>query len=45
VFGATGLILGLGVQPGPWVTWLLVAMIALSVATMVNRARRGLQQG
>jgi CDP-diacylglycerol--glycerol-3-phosphate 3-phosphatidyltransferase len=45
VFGATGLVLGLGAQPGPWVTWLLVAMIVLSVATIVNRARRGLQQG
>ena len=43
VFGALGLVLGLGLAPGPWITWVLVAMIAMSMATIVNRARRGIR--
>ena len=44
VFGAMGVAIGLGVATGPWVTWVLVAMITLSAATVVNRARRGLRE-
>lgn len=43
-FGAMGLLIGLGVDAGRWVTWALVAMIVLSAATVINRARRGLRE-
>lgn len=43
-FGALGLVVGLGVRPGPWVTWVLVAMIVLLAVTVVNRARGGLAE-
>jgi CDP-diacylglycerol---glycerol-3-phosphate 3-phosphatidyltransferase len=43
-FGAIGLIAGLGVPTGAWANWVLVAMVALLVATVVNRARRGLSE-
>ena len=42
-FGALGLALGLGVAPGDWINWGLGAMLALLVATIVNRARAALQ--
>lgn len=43
-FGVVGLLVGLGVRAGSWVTWVLVAMIALLTATVVNRARAGLAE-
>ena len=43
-FGALGLVLGLGVPAGQWLTWVLVAVCLLSVATVVNRARNGLRE-
>jgi CDP-diacylglycerol--glycerol-3-phosphate 3-phosphatidyltransferase len=43
-FGVVGLIVGLGVPVGSWVTWALAAMVALLGATVVNRARRGLAE-
>lgn len=43
-FGVIGLIVGLGVPAGSWVTWVLVAMVALLGATVVNRVRRGLAE-
>ena len=43
-FGAIGLAIGLGVTPGPWLTWVLGAMTALLATTIVNRARRGLAE-
>lgn len=42
-FGALGLLLGLGVAPGPWLTWPLAALAALLAATVVNRARHATQ--
>ena len=44
VFGALGLALGLGAPAGAWVTWMLWAMVMLSAATVMNRARRGLSE-
>jgi CDP-diacylglycerol--glycerol-3-phosphate 3-phosphatidyltransferase len=43
-FGALGLIVGLGVTPGRWVSVVFVVMIVLLSATIVNRARRGLAE-
>lgn len=42
VFGALGLALGLGVSPGPWVTFVLAGIAALVCVTIVNRVRRGI---
>jgi CDP-diacylglycerol--glycerol-3-phosphate 3-phosphatidyltransferase len=42
-FGALGLLLGCGVRPGAWLTAALSLMIALAAWTVVNRARRALQ--
>lgn len=44
VFGALGLLLGLGLAPGPWLTVVLAAALALGAFTIVNRSRRGLQE-
>jgi CDP-diacylglycerol--glycerol-3-phosphate 3-phosphatidyltransferase len=43
-FGALGLALGLGVEPGDWINWGLGAMLALLVATIVIRARSALKE-
>ena len=43
-FGALGLALALGAPAGEWLTWLLWALVALSGATIVNRARRALDE-
>jgi CDP-diacylglycerol--glycerol-3-phosphate 3-phosphatidyltransferase len=45
VFGTLGLVLGLGIQPGDWLNWTLVAMLALLALTVYNRVRRGLAEG
>lgn len=45
VFGALGLLLGLGLPPGPWLTLALAATLALSAYTIINRSRRGLMEG
>ena len=44
VFGAIGLLLGLGLEPGPWLDALLSIVVLLLVATIVNRARRALAE-
>jgi len=44
VFGALGLLLGLGVAAGSWLAWLLWLLVALSALTIANRARRALEQ-
>lgn len=44
VFGALGLLLGLGIAPGVWLTLVLIAVNLLLVATIFNRARRALQE-
>ena len=45
VFGALGLVLGLGAPAGGWLDGVLAVVLALSVWTVVNRARRGLAEG
>lgn len=44
VFGALGLALGLGVAPGRWLRYVLVAVLVLTAVTIVNRARRALAE-
>jgi CDP-diacylglycerol--glycerol-3-phosphate 3-phosphatidyltransferase len=41
VFGAVGLLVGLGVPMAQVLNWLWGALIALLVVTIVNRVRRG----
>lgn len=43
-FGLLCLLLGIGIQPGSWSDWLLWAMLGLSVATLLNRARNALAE-
>ena len=42
VFGLLALLIGLGVPADPWLTWVLAAVCALLVMTIMNRARRAL---
>jgi CDP-diacylglycerol--glycerol-3-phosphate 3-phosphatidyltransferase len=44
VFGAAGLVLGLGIQPGVWLNGLFALMLALTVLTIMNRARQALKE-
>jgi CDP-diacylglycerol--glycerol-3-phosphate 3-phosphatidyltransferase len=44
VFGLVGLVLGLGVGAGRWVTGILSLVAALLVVTTVRRARRAIQE-
>lgn len=44
VLGALALALALGVTPGPWLDWLLGAMLLLLVLTVFNRARRAIAE-
>ena len=44
VFGAIGLLLGLGITPAGWLTPVLFIILALLLVTTFNRARRGLQE-
>lgn len=41
VFGAVGLLVGLGVPMAQWFDWVWGALLALLVVTVVNRVRRG----
>jgi CDP-diacylglycerol---glycerol-3-phosphate 3-phosphatidyltransferase len=43
-FGLIALLLGCGVAAGPWLHWLLGALIAGSAWAMVNRARRAIAE-
>lgn len=45
VFGALGLVIGLGAPAGLWTNALLAAVAGLLALTIVNRARRGLAEG
>ncbi|MGD8380394.1 MAG: CDP-alcohol phosphatidyltransferase family protein [Gammaproteobacteria bacterium] len=45
VFGALGLLLGLGLAPGRWLSIVLAAVLVLGAYTIINRARRGLGEG
>ena len=44
VFGLLALLLGFGLEPGFWTTVGLIAVAALLVLTIVNRARRALRE-
>src|SRR5699024_11573251 len=44
VFGALGFFVGLGVPTGAWLDWLLTVVMLLALYTIINRARRGLQE-
>ncbi len=44
VFGALGLVLGLGVTSGVWTDVVLGLVVALSAVTVVQRARRALKE-
>ena len=43
-FGALGLALGLGVDPGNWINWLLGIMLLLLILTIINRSRAALKE-
>jgi CDP-diacylglycerol---glycerol-3-phosphate 3-phosphatidyltransferase len=45
VFGWLGLVIGLGLPRGYWLTALLAVVAGLLVLTIVNRVRRGLREG
>lgn len=42
VFGVTGLLVGCGVTPGPWIGWVAAIAAVLLVVTIAQRVRRGL---
>ncbi|MEX0641761.1 MAG: CDP-alcohol phosphatidyltransferase family protein [Pirellulales bacterium] len=42
VFGAIGLLLGCGVEPGRWLDVVLAVLVVLSALTIVNRSRKAL---
>ncbi|WP_428625047.1 CDP-alcohol phosphatidyltransferase family protein [Sedimenticola sp.] len=42
LFGTLGLLLGLGLDPGPWLDLLLIAASALALLTIINRVRGAL---
>lgn len=44
VFGTIGLLLGLGLSPGAWLEYLMIAVCALLCLTIVNRARKALAE-
>ncbi len=44
VFGALGLLLGVGVRPEPWVNWILAAMLIGLAVTIFNRSRQALRE-
>jgi CDP-diacylglycerol--glycerol-3-phosphate 3-phosphatidyltransferase len=44
VFGALGLLLGLGVPGGGWVGWVVWAVVALLAATVANRVHAALRE-
>lgn len=44
MFGVIGLVLGLGYSPLPWVNYLLVAVLVLLCFTVLNRAKRALEE-
>ena len=44
VFGLLGLLIGLGVEPTPWINPALGVIAVLSVLTIINRVRGGLRE-
>jgi len=45
VVGLLGLLLGVGVPPGAWVTWIFGATTVLAALTILRRARAALAEG
>jgi CDP-diacylglycerol--glycerol-3-phosphate 3-phosphatidyltransferase len=43
-FGLLCLLLGVGMQVGLWIDWLLMIMLALSVVTLINRGHSALAE-
>lgn len=44
VFGAIALALGAGAAPGAWLNWIFAAILALTLITVINRARNALAE-
>jgi CDP-diacylglycerol--glycerol-3-phosphate 3-phosphatidyltransferase len=44
LFGAVGLALGFGIQTGLWLNGLFALMLALTLITIINRARQALKE-
>lgn len=44
-FGLLALALGLGLKPGPWLAWCFALLAAISLWTLINRARKALAMG
>jgi CDP-diacylglycerol--glycerol-3-phosphate 3-phosphatidyltransferase len=42
VFGGLGLVMGAGVAPGEWISWVMIAVSAFTAVTVVNRVRHGI---
>lgn len=42
--GALGLLVGLGAGSGSWINWVLLALAAMVLVTVVNRVRSGLKE-
>ncbi len=43
-FGLLGLLLGLGLERGQWISWYVVAMIVLSLLTLANRGLKAVRE-
>jgi len=44
LFGVIGLVLGIGINPQPWVNYVLMVMLVLLCITIVNRSRKALEE-
>lgn len=44
VFGLLGLLLGIGLEPSPWMNYALMAVAALTAWTVLNRGRKALAE-
>ena len=42
--GALGMLVGLGADSGSWINWVLLALAAMVLATVVKRVRNGLKE-
>jgi CDP-diacylglycerol--glycerol-3-phosphate 3-phosphatidyltransferase len=43
-FGALGLVIGVGIEPGRWFDFIVAALAFLTAITIVNRARNGMHE-
>lgn len=44
LFGLLGLLLAMGVGPGPWLDWACYFVVALLALTILNRARKAIRE-